>query len=727
MDRSAAPQIALAAGLLVAPLLAPVAQASHAPLSLPLRDDDPRVRSALDWFEVREDGCVHHPDYPPDPGSCPEAAMKWVAVMAASAGADPRTWPRPNASVGGWLLAHADGLQEEAQGCTPSSGSEICRQQAVFSRAKSILAFAAAGVDPRAVPLPDGGTRDLVAELMNWYRGGQFGGSGYVSDDVFALVALNTIGYTSDRTREAADLVASAQGPEGGLGWELGGSPTPELTGAAVQALAPRDKPSFVDDALGYLASTQNRTGPRRACWDASSPDAGNTAWALLGLVAAGEDPRDWAVDGRTPTECLASLQAPGGGFRPTPGSGSSYIATHEALTGLAWTPYGQARGPQTPLQRNISVRVGEETTLAASPDTTVRGGNATRPELELRPGEPGLRRLHGLRWTPTPRLVTYRLDVHPPLPAAPTLEAPRTHAHPDPVPVDLEAGGTWTAALRLVLPNGTVLAGGQHDLALEPGLHRLEAWALNARGEAGPAVERTVLVRNPPPQVHVQGPARAAPGANVTLSATASDPAGEHVTLRWETLDGTVLSRGPTVTLAPQPDGNRTVVAVAADAGGGTARARRTVNWTAEAPSLDVTSPSRSRNGSVRLVAEAGHPRQEVTVTWHHEGRTVARGRSATLDLAPGNHTIQAVAATADASVERAHRITVPAPEAEDATRNASGPPPAEPAGGPSASPEDGPSASSEEAGVGNASRPAPAPGLVALLAAAFAAARRP
>lgn len=722
MDRSAAARLGLAAGLLLAPLLLPAAQATHAPLSLPLREDHPRVRSALDWFGARADGCVHHPDFPPDPGRCGVRGMKWVAVAVAGVGADPAAWPRPNASVAGWLLDHADSLREEGDDCRPDSGTDPCRQKAVFSRAKSLLAFAAAGVDPRAVPLPDSGQRDLVDELLDWHRGGQFGGSGYVSDDIFALLALEAAGYEDERTRSSADLVASTQGPDGGVGWEVQGSPSPEMTGASIQALAPRDRPGFVDDALGYLEDTQNRTGPHRACWDEGSPDAGNTAWALLGLVAAGEDPRDWSVGGRTPIRCLASLQAPDGGFRSSPGSGPSYIATHEALTALAWTPYGTLDGPAETVTRDRTARVGDAVTLAPGSDTTLRDGNRTRQAMELEPAEPGTRAYHGLAWNGTPTRLDLRLRVQPPVPAAPAIEAPGTHPASEPVPVNVTPADRWTASVTLVLPDGSTLGGTTHRLDLEAGVHRLAARAANALGEAGPAAHHDVVVRNPGPTVAVEGPSTAAPAAEAHLHAEARDPDGETVHLRWETPNGTLLATGPNLTIEPRPGGKRTVVAVVADPHGRTTREDHTVRW--RRPTVEVQGPHRAPEGVLRLRANVTPG--TAAVTWLVDGEPAADGAEVRLDLAPGDHRVRAVATVGNATAEALHPVQVPADDAVEPT-GADAPtgdgdpgPRPDPDGAPSPGPREATPAADADA------RGTPAAGPLALAAAGLAALRR-
>lgn len=656
----AAPLLALAALLALAG-----AAAADGP-GPRLAGDPPADRALASVADaVDETGCVRSYD------ACRPGATKWAAVAAAHAGEDPRTWPAPDRSVGSWILDHADDLRDHPTRRCQEDASQgaVCMARRVYSLSKSTLAAEAIGGDARALPLPGGGTRDLVAELNENVTAGQYGSPSHVNDDVWALVALHAAGWDGPQARDAADFVASNQNGDGGLGYTPSASSSADTTAAALAAMAPRDRTGFVDDALGFLADAQVTGGPGQGCFaldPGREANAASTAWALQGLVAAGENPLDWAVDGATPTDCLLRFQADDGGFanslddaqdRPTLG------ATMDAVTGLAWTPFGDARGPVTPEARDRTVRAGEPVTLQA-PDGFLAHGSDVSTDVTLTPTDAGERTLDGWTWTPEPHPLRVRLRVLPALPAAPGIHAPDPAPSHEPVAVNLTPGDRWTETLHLTLPDGTTLEGPQHDLDLPPGLHRLQATGRNALGEAGDDATHVLRVRNAPPEVAVDGPSHAEPGADVTLRARASDPGGGPVTQRWEAPDGTGLGAGPNLTLpAAEPGHRREVVAVATDDRGASTRAPHLVRWTGAPPNLTIRGPTEAPRGNVTLSAEAHHPREPVNVTWYQGGRAVGHGPTLALAVEPGNHTLRAVARTPNATAEATHEVVVPVP----------------------------------------------------------------
>jgi hypothetical protein len=699
--------------------LFPAAEASPGPRIAGDAPADAALRAAAD--HVGPDGCVR--SY----GECRPGATKTAAIVAAHAGLDPLAWPNRTASVGSWILAHADDLRDgPLRDCDGDVSQEaLCSARRVYSLSKSIRAAEALGRDADDLAVPGGGTRDLVAELNENHTAGQYGSPSYVNDDVWALLALRATGWDGPEAREAADFVASNQNDDGGIGYTPGASSSTDTTAAAMAAMAPRNQTAFVDDALAYLEATQVRDGPEAGCFaiqEDREANAASTAWAVQGLVAAGESPLGWAADGATPTECLLRFQAGDGAFANSLDDDqdqTGLAATLDGLVGLAWTPWGDPDLPVEPATRNASVRVGSAVGVEAPHGFLVRGDRTPQETTLEAGGEPGTRQVRGWTWEPTPRPLRVVLDVRPPVPAAPDVAAPSQARHGDPVHVNVTGADPWTDGLRLRLPHGTVLEGRHHELDLPPGRHRVAAVAVNARGEASPPTVRTVHVRNLAPTVAIHGPAHAAADAPASLQASASDPDGDPVQVRWETPDGDRLGTGPNLTLEPGSRSARTVVAVAEDPHGAESTAPHRVEWSVPAPDVAIRGPAQAEAGAVDLAADLTPANPAlVDVAWYEDGSRAAAGPEATLHLGPGNHTIRAVAATANGTDEARHHVTVAAPDPEPSSEV--------PADQDPRSPRDAPGEVSDtrptsQGGVdGGSTQPAPGPGLIVLLAAA-------
>lgn len=556
----------LAAGALLALVLAtPIASASHAPGTLPLRVGDAPVDGMLDWLadRVDDDGCVRRD------GACRTGLTKWVALSLPHAGVDPARWPAPDRSVHGWLLAHADDLRDaEARRCDGTvADPSTCMARNVYSLSKSILALDGAGQDPRQVPLPDGGRRDLVAELLQNRTADQFGSPEHVNDDIWALVALNAADHSGPAVQDAVDEIEDAQTADGGVPWSRTAAPDADTTAAAVIALAPHDRPASVDAAVGFLADSQVQDGQARGCFAArpgQAATAGSTAWAIQALVAADRDPWTWQVDDQGPTRCLAGFRTATGGLansRQAGQTGTSYQATYQGLAGLSWTPYGVPDGPVEPIRRVREMdRDGIEISLT---DATFRLDDRTHDRVELAYDAPRPPVVHGFTFSPDPRPVTVR--VEPSIPTAPTIDAPRRVPHGQPVQITLAPGGDGTSSLALGLPNGTELAGPDHTLTLDaPGEVTLTAHGVNGIGETGPTTRHRIEATNRAPAIDGIDATVSASG-NATVRADVDDPDGDPVEVRWR-VGGRVVAEGANATVRLPASGPVVVGAVAED-----------------------------------------------------------------------------------------------------------------------------------------------------------------
>lgn len=468
----------------------------HSDASLPLLSEDERVETALQWLErfTTEDGCATY--------NCGASGNKWWTVTLAQAGIDPTTWPRAEASVLQWLLENADDLEEpsERDQCSSSKPHQThqCQAARVHSVAKSILAFRAGGLDPSTIPLPGGGQRDFVDELLSLFQAGQFGFVGYVNDNIFAIIALNSIRYDGPELQQAIKYVEASQDPNGGVGWADGVPPSVDMTAVALMALGPHDRAGFTERALGFLQDTQVRSGDQRGCWPGISghATASSTAWAVQGLVAAGEDPLSWSVNEKSPVDCLLDFQNPDGGFANSKRSGqdgSNPGTTQQVIAALSWIPYGASRAHTETVQLETTARPNQENPVTV-PQGFLRVGHNARANVTVFSTSEKTLTHHGFMWD-TFRPVQWVFTIAG-LPAQPLIDAPQTAGHEQPFEVDTRPGNEWTRDVFLRLPDATVAEGGSHVLRLPgPATYTLEAWGTNHVGETGPISQTTVEI----------------------------------------------------------------------------------------------------------------------------------------------------------------------------------------------------------------------------------------
>jgi hypothetical protein len=625
--------------------LATPASADHGPHTLPKTDEDPSLAAALGWLgdgdRVDGDGCALDVE-----GNCDLALTKWYAIAAAHAGADPGAWPTEDRAVLDHLLANADDLRDPAlEDCESETGSS-CSSDRAFSHAKNVLALRAAGEDPRSVPLPGGGTRDLVADLLDTHQDGlgEFGRSERANDDIWALTALTSVGYDGPEVDDAVARVEAAQAPDGGVRHTEGRTPDVDTTAAAVWALAPHDRERAVDDALGFLRGEQVDRGEDAGCWPLggafdTGANAASTAWAINALAAAREDPVAWNANGTTPIECLLDHQADGGGFRHTGDSAVQRLPTYQAAVALAWAPYGAVTEPPTPTQRDDEATRGE-TTRTGLADGFLREGQSAHDPYTWTPQTTGERSFHGVAWAPA-RPATVDVTVYPPdgsedrhddedasAAAGPEVHLPDRVDAERAVPLDLEVEATRGEApvveVRVDWGDGNATgwqASPRFDHAYERlGEHALTATARDAEGRTGQATA-TVAVRDAAPRIELDLPAAVNRTEPFPAAVDAVDPDGPAPDVTWTAPNAT--AEGAEATLTLHEPGLHEVQATARDAAGNAATATGQVRALNRAPAVpEVTPRVAPANDTVTLRADVDDPDGDaVQVAWHHAG----------------------------------------------------------------------------------------------------------
>jgi energy-coupling factor transport system substrate-specific component len=251
-----------------------------------------------------------------------ELYSAWAAIGLAAGGRNPLSLSRGGHTVLDLLKAEAPSLN------------------GVGDLERTILALHACGAPVRSLP---GG--DPVARLLR-FRASD-GSFGHLSNlTAFGILALRAAGYgpRSGIVVEAGRWLARQQDGDGGFGFATRGAGSDvDDTAAAMQALAataPRRGPSLAR-AVAFLRHAQNLDGgyPQQL---GGASNAQSTAWAVQGLVVAGQDPEKVRRGGSvSPPAYLESLVLANGSVRYSrTGAQTPVWVTAQALTALAGRPF---------------------------------------------------------------------------------------------------------------------------------------------------------------------------------------------------------------------------------------------------------------------------------------------------------------------------------------------------------------------------------------------------
>jgi prenyltransferase beta subunit len=250
--------------------------------------------------------------------SSSELYTAWAAMGLAAAGRDPAEVSRDGRSV-------LDSLRAEV---STLNGLGDVERTILAARACGVSAYSFAG-------------HDLVAEVLR-ARDSDDSFEHLVDLTAFAIFALRAAGHSHGfpAIRDAAGWIEQQQNSDGGFSFGEHGSPSDvDDTGTALQALADagaRNK-RVLGAAANYLISAQNLDGgyPQQP---GGESNAQSTAWAVQGLIAAGQNPSTVRRRGsRSPVGYLESLLAPGGSIRYSRTSAQTPVwVTAQALVALA-------------------------------------------------------------------------------------------------------------------------------------------------------------------------------------------------------------------------------------------------------------------------------------------------------------------------------------------------------------------------------------------------------
>lgn len=213
-------------------------------------------------------------------------------------------------------------------------------QKSVTTYAKYILALTAAGENPTTF-----GNEDYVAALKSYFNNEQFGDPALLNDDVWAILALGSIGQeNSSQVESAKNYLLAWQNQDNGWGYATSADSDTNSTASAIMALLEAglavDSAEIVN-AVAYLQASQNSDGgfpySPISPWGTDS-DASSDSWVISAIYKLGYNPESWVKNGHNPIEHLITLQASDGYFQYQEGSGEdpfSPVTTSYALLAL--------------------------------------------------------------------------------------------------------------------------------------------------------------------------------------------------------------------------------------------------------------------------------------------------------------------------------------------------------------------------------------------------------
>jgi LPXTG-motif cell wall-anchored protein len=243
---------------------------------------------------------------------------------------------------------------------------------------------------------------DLVVNVEQGYNAqtGQYGKD--VTTHAYALIGLLAAGRTPKP--EAIEALKKLQLPDGGWSFDgtaASGSDT-NTTSIAVQALkAVGDTSDAIGKAISYYKAQQNSDAGfpySQSSQFGNASDANSTALSIQALIAAGENPANWARDGKTPIQRLAAFQNQSGAFRfQDTQPDDNALATYQAVPALL--------GKTLPLQ-GIALALPDQ--ASGSPDPAPSTTSAPQPSSVPAGGAPERLPSTGTTdWTPALALLS--------------------------------------------------------------------------------------------------------------------------------------------------------------------------------------------------------------------------------------------------------------------------------------------------------------------------------
>ncbi|MCH5279676.1 MAG: hypothetical protein J1E60_07810 [Christensenellaceae bacterium] len=214
-----------------------------------------------------------------------------------------------------------------------ANGSPKLHNTKSTENSRVIMALSSIGKSSRNV-----GGYDLVEVLsdINYLKKQGLNGP------VFALIALDTVGYETTNSEIRNECISFILGKEiSGGGWALSGStPDPDMTAMTMQALTPyKDTNAEVRAALERgietLSSIQRTDGGYASWGTVNSESIAQVIVALTGLGINPSTDGRFVKNGKSAVDALLNFYVEGGGFKHTETGSVNAMATDQACYAL--------------------------------------------------------------------------------------------------------------------------------------------------------------------------------------------------------------------------------------------------------------------------------------------------------------------------------------------------------------------------------------------------------
>ncbi len=249
---------------------------------------------------------------------------------------------------------------------------------------RHIMGLVSLGADPTIIA-----GRDLVAELLNHKKNGQFGAPELINDDVFGVIALSAVNRpVSDYSQSVKFLIDNQT--SGGWAAVRESRPDSDMTAAALIALnrarqaGIQNLDQAIETGLRQLEANQLESGAFALSLDQNA-NVSSTTWALWALSELG-------LENQKAVSWLISQQRHDGSFEPSLGSPAPVLTTAYALIALAGQPLPLAQTPDPPIQANPAlpqpIPPNPAKTEQAQPRPQVPNNNQTSDKIVSQPSE---------------------------------------------------------------------------------------------------------------------------------------------------------------------------------------------------------------------------------------------------------------------------------------------------------------------------------------------------
>jgi methionine-rich copper-binding protein CopC/prenyltransferase beta subunit len=290
----------------------------------------------------------------------------YTIVAVAACGDDPHTYVKDGQSL-------VDIIRNQA--------GVYLQPQASLAHEYYLLAIAAAGENPWNF-----NGVNVAGQLLEMFNGEQFGQTGIINDDFWAIIALVGAGVNPNHTKiqAARNFIITHQNGDGGWGCNTdgsgltGGSDPCDTANAVMALIAAGESPqsAVIQQAFTYLHNMQNEDGGFPYSDQAGASDVASDARVMAAIRAAGGNPTssEWTTStSQNPFSQALSLQQPDGGFAWHAGESShGWMTTYilPALVGKYW-PTAIVTDNQPPVISSVTPADGS-TTTAKTPAVTV-------------------------------------------------------------------------------------------------------------------------------------------------------------------------------------------------------------------------------------------------------------------------------------------------------------------------------------------------------------------